>query len=72
MPQVVVPQGTTTIFWDPHELANVLGLDGIRYAVEVDAQPAAALHRAGVVLRAGGAGAGNFRRRFQGRTKSAN
>jgi adenine deaminase len=31
---VVVPQGTTTIFWDPHELANVLGLDGIRYAVE--------------------------------------
>jgi adenine deaminase len=30
---VVVPQGTTTIFWDPHELANVLGLDGIRYAV---------------------------------------
>jgi adenine deaminase len=31
---VVVPQGTTTIFWDPHELANVLGLDGIRYAVQ--------------------------------------
>lgn len=30
---VVVPQGTTTIFWDPHELANVIGLDGIRYAV---------------------------------------
>src|SRR5215207_7046363 len=31
---VVVPQGTTTIFCDPHELANVLGLDGVRYAVE--------------------------------------
>ncbi len=30
---VVVPQGTTAIFWDPHELANVLGLEGIRYAV---------------------------------------
>jgi adenine deaminase len=30
---VVVPQGTTAIFWDPHELANVIGLDGIRYAV---------------------------------------
>jgi adenine deaminase len=30
---VVVPQGTTTIFCDPHELANVLGLDGVRYAV---------------------------------------
>lgn len=32
--EVVVPQGTTTIFWDPHELANVLGIDGVRYAVE--------------------------------------
>lgn len=31
---VVVPQGTTTIFCDPHELANVLGLQGIRYAVD--------------------------------------
>jgi adenine deaminase len=31
---VVVPQGTTTIFYDPHELANVLGLDGVRYAIE--------------------------------------
>lgn len=30
----VVPQGTTTIFYDPHELANVLGVDGVRYAVE--------------------------------------
>jgi adenine deaminase len=30
---VVVPQGTTTIFCDPHELANVLGLEGVRYAV---------------------------------------
>ena len=31
---VVVPQGTTTIFCDPHELANVLGIAGARYAVE--------------------------------------
>ncbi len=31
---VVVPQGTTTIFCDPHELANVLGVQGIRYAVD--------------------------------------
>lgn len=30
----VVAQGTTTIFYDPHELANVLGLAGVRYAVE--------------------------------------
>ena len=31
----VVPQGTTTVFWDPHELANVLGVEGVRYAVDV-------------------------------------
>jgi len=30
----VVSQGTTTVFWDPHELANVLGVAGVRYAVE--------------------------------------
>ena len=31
---VVVPQGTTTIFYDPHELANVLGVAGVRYAID--------------------------------------
>jgi adenine deaminase len=31
---VVVPQGTTTVFCDPHELANVMGIAGVRYAVE--------------------------------------
>ena len=31
--QVVLPQGTTTIFCDPHELANVLGVEGVRWAV---------------------------------------
>src|SRR5262245_36125415 len=31
---VVVPQGTTTIFCDPHELANVMGVEGVRWAVE--------------------------------------
>jgi adenine deaminase len=30
----VIPHGTTTAFCDPHELANVAGLDGVRYAVE--------------------------------------
>ncbi len=30
----VVPQGTTTVFYDPHELANVLGVNGVRYAIE--------------------------------------
>ena len=32
--RVVVPQGTTTVICDPHEMANVLGLDGIRYILE--------------------------------------
>ena len=31
--ETVVPQGTTTICWDPHELGNVAGLDGVRWAV---------------------------------------
>lgn len=32
--EIVVAQGTTTIFWDPHELANVLGVAGVRYAID--------------------------------------
>ncbi len=32
--RVVVPHGTTTVITDPHEIANVLGLDGIRYMME--------------------------------------
>ena len=32
--RVIVPRGTTTIVCDPHEIANVLGLDGIRYILE--------------------------------------
>ena len=31
---VVVPHGVTTTVWDPHELANVLGVPGVRWAVE--------------------------------------
>ena len=30
----VLPHGITTAIWDPHEIANVLGLEGIRYALE--------------------------------------
>src|SRR5260370_23332612 len=30
----VVPQGTTTVFWDPRELAKGLGVEGVRYATE--------------------------------------
>jgi len=29
--QAVVPRGTTAVIADPHEITNVLGLDGIRY-----------------------------------------
>jgi len=32
--RVVVPLGTTTVVADPHEIANVLGLDGISYMME--------------------------------------
>lgn len=33
--RAVVPKGTTTVIIDPHEIANVLGLDGIRYMLEM-------------------------------------
>ena len=32
--EIVVAQGTTTVFWDPHELANVLGVAGVQYAIQ--------------------------------------
>jgi adenine deaminase len=32
--ETVVPQGTTTICWDPHELGNVLGLAGVRWGID--------------------------------------
>lgn len=32
--RAVVPSGTTTVVTDPHEIANVLGLDGIRFMFE--------------------------------------
>jgi adenine deaminase len=33
--RVVVPRGTTTVVTDPHEMANVLGLEGIRYMMDM-------------------------------------
>jgi adenine deaminase len=30
----VLPHGVTTSIWDPHEIANVLGLEGIGYALD--------------------------------------
>jgi adenine deaminase len=32
--EAVCPRGTTTVFCDPHELANVAGVAGVRYAVD--------------------------------------
>ena len=32
--RIILPFGTTTIIADPHEIANVCGLDGIRYMLE--------------------------------------
>jgi adenine deaminase len=33
--RAVVPHGTTTVITDPHEIANVLGLEGIRYMLNM-------------------------------------
>jgi len=32
--RAIVPHGTTSIIADPHEIANVMGYDGIRYVLE--------------------------------------
>jgi adenine deaminase len=32
--RAVVPKGTTSVITDPHEIANVLGVEGIRYMLE--------------------------------------
>lgn len=32
--RAVLPKGTTTVVADPHEIANVLGLDGVKYMLE--------------------------------------
>jgi len=31
---IVIPKGTTTVIIDPHEIGNVLGLDGVKYMIE--------------------------------------
>jgi adenine deaminase len=35
--RAVVPRGTTIVVSDPHEIANVVGTDGIRYMLDVSA-----------------------------------
>ena len=32
--KVILPQGTTSIFTDPHEIANVAGANGIQYMID--------------------------------------
>lgn len=32
--QCVLPHGTTTVIWDPHEIANVKGIKGIEWALQ--------------------------------------
>lgn len=32
--RTVIPHGTTTIYMDPHEIANVLGIEGIKLMIE--------------------------------------
>ena len=32
--RAVVPRGTTTVICDPHEIANVLGFDGVQYILD--------------------------------------
>lgn len=64
--RVVVPLGTTAVVADPHEIANVLGVEGIRYMLEASRDlpltvcfmlpscvPATALETSGARLEAG-------------------
>lgn len=32
--EAILPRGTTTIIADPHEITNVLGIDGLKYMIE--------------------------------------
>lgn len=32
--KAIIPQGTTSVFIDPHEIANVVGVEGIKYIYE--------------------------------------
>ncbi len=63
--QVIVPKGTTTIIADPHEIANVSGVDGIEYMIKASQNiplnvfimvpscvPATALENAGATITA--------------------
>lgn len=38
MARIIVPKGTTTVVADPHEIANVCGLEGIQYMLDQSEQ----------------------------------
>ena len=63
--RVIIPLGTTTVVADPHEIANVAGVDGIQYILEATEKlplsvfimlpscvPATNLENSGAVLKA--------------------
>ena len=51
----VLPHGVTTVICDPHEIANVLGAEGIRYFLDCAERDGHGHPRQSVVLRAGDA-----------------
>ena len=51
--RAVVPRGTTAVVCDPHEIANVAGVDGRRVAARRDRGAAARRVRDGAVVRPG-------------------
>ena len=51
--RAVVPHGTTAVVTDPHEMANVLGREGVRVDARGVRGPAARRVRDGAVVRAG-------------------
>ena len=51
--RAVVPHGTTAVVTDPHEIANVLGPEGVRVDARGVRGPAARRVRDGALVRAG-------------------
>ena len=49
----VLPHGVTTAICDPHEIANVLGVEGVRYFLDSSRATVDGPARAAVLLRAG-------------------
>ena len=65
--RAVIPHGTTSMFIDPHEIANVLGLEGVRLMHDEAVGACRSTSCRDAVLRAVGARAGECRRRARRR-----